>query len=112
VAALVWELGRPAINGGGGRLGGGRLWGGEWAEAVRMGGGGALIHARGEEKGRGDAGDDGTAGKAARPARGGAGQKTRRSIAGKGVLELRCAIHEAVWTGRKRRMVRSSPGAR
>jgi hypothetical protein len=35
-----------------------------------VGGGGALIRARGEEEGRGDAGDGGTAGKAARLARG------------------------------------------
>jgi hypothetical protein len=43
---VAWELGRPAINGGGGRLGGGRLRGGEGADAVRVGGGGALIRAR------------------------------------------------------------------
>jgi hypothetical protein len=68
VAALAWELGRTAINGGGGRLGGGRLRGGEGVEAVRVGGGGALIRARwgGEGtrgcRGRRDGRGGGTAG--------------------------------------------------
>jgi hypothetical protein len=35
-----------------------------------------------------------------------------QKLAGEGVLELRCTIHDAVWTGRKRRMARSSPGGR
>jgi hypothetical protein len=36
----------------------------------------------------------------------------RRKLAGEGVLELQCTIHDAVWTERKRRTARSSPGGR
>jgi hypothetical protein len=33
-------------------------------------------------------------------------------LTGEGVLELRCTIHDADWTGREIRMARSSPGGR
>jgi hypothetical protein len=36
----------------------------------------------------------------------------RRKLAEEGVLELRCTIHDVVWTRRNRRMVQSSPGGR
>jgi hypothetical protein len=92
---VAWELGRPAINGDGGRLGGGRLRGG--AEAVHVGGGGALIRARwGGEGTRGCRGwRDGRGGGAA-----GVGRKTGRSIVGKGILELGATIWDAVGSTR------------